>query len=266
VDIPDSFYLSMPDGSFESTPATESPWDSTQQHGGPPSALLLRAIDLCEPRPDMTIGRVSIDFLGAIPQGRMTITAGIERSGRRIELVEARLEIEHRCVAVARAWRLQTGGSPTRPDAGRAPEHPLPEPQVQHYFDGVDPAWGYGRAIEWRFAHGGYAERGPAMVWARPRIGLVAGEASSPLQRTLLVADSINGLSAELDLAQWLFIPPALTVTVHREPRGPWLLLDAHTAIGGTGLGMSQATLSDQDGEFGVATQPLLVQPRQATT
>ena len=44
---PQSFYVETGQGVFESTPATASPWDTSLQHGGPPSALLARASERC---------------------------------------------------------------------------------------------------------------------------------------------------------------------------------------------------------------------------
>lgn len=259
----DAFYLPVAAGIFDSTTATESPWGAGLQHGGPPSALLTHAIETHGEQPDMAIGRISIDFLGPIPQGRITVTTEVLRPGRRVELVEARLVVEDRTAVVARAWRIATAPGSADPVPARpTPPAVLPPPQEQVFLLGVDPTWGYGRAIEWRFVKGSYAEAGPATVWARPRIPLVAGAPYSGLQRTLVVADSINGLSGELDVARWLFIPPALTVTVHRQPAGDWILLDAATTVAEVGTGMSHATLSDATGEFGVATQPLLIQRR----
>ncbi len=193
----------------------------------------------------------------------MSIETEVLRPGRRVELVEARLSVGGRRAVVARAWRsqIQPGSAPGRPVSPvRPPE--LPAAQPQRYFVGVDPSWGYGRAIEWRFVQGGYDEPGPVSVWARPRVPLVADEPSSALQRALIIADSANGLSAELDFADWLFVPPTLGVTVYREPLGEWVLLTASSVIDPRGTGMAHASLSDESGEFGVATQPLLVQRR----
>jgi hypothetical protein len=190
----------------------------------------------------------------------MTVDAEVIRPGRRIELVEARLSADGRPVATARAWRSQVTDVP-------APEQPvlapLPEAQTQRFFPSMHPDWGYGRANEWRFVRGNLSETGPATVWVRPRIPLVLGEATTGLQRALIIADSTNGVSAELDLNEWLFIPPTLTLTVFREPIGEWILLDATTRLDPRGSGMAHATLSDRSGEFGVATQPLLVQRRE---
>ncbi len=260
---PVAFYLPEPDGTFRSTTATTSPWDPTQQHGGPPSALLARAIELCSPRPDMAVCRVSVDFLGGIPQGVMTVEAEVIRPGRRVELVEARLSTAGRTAVVARAWRMRVspGSAPAMPEQAVQPPE-LPDPQPQRYFASVAPDWGYGRAIEWRFVGGHYTELGPARVWARPRLPLVHGETTSGLQRALIIADSANGLSSVLSLDEWLFVPPTLSLTLYREPVGDWILVDAETVIDSRGTGMAQAAVSDRDGAFGVATQPLLVQRR----
>lgn len=262
-----AFYEQGADGDYHSTVATTSPWNPNHQHGGPPSALLARAIDQCEPRPDMQISRISIDFLGSIPQGRMAVESRLIRAGRRIELLEAVLDVNGRPAVVARAWRTQTSPLDSPPAVTRqdSPPLPLPDPQPQRYFDGVDPDWGYGRSIEWRFVDGSFHELGPAKVWARLNIPLIAGEPTTGLQQTLIIADSTNGLSGSLPFDDWLYVPPTITLTSYRETLQEWLFLDARTTIGPAGQGLSHADLADREGQFGVATQSLFVQ-RRATS
>jgi hypothetical protein len=259
--LPQSFYVPAADGFLDSTTATMSPWNDTQQHGGPPAALMARAIEQCEPRHGLAIARITVNFLGSIPQGRATVTARVVRPGKRIEMVEAELRVDGRIVASAQAWRVLIGaGAPSAGLVNTSAEPP--PPQEQEYFEGIDPDWGYGRAIEWRFVKGGYRIGGPVLVWARPTVPLVQGEPTSGVQRMLLLADSINGLSAELDLREWLFVPPSLTLTLNRRDTGDWILLDAHTVVDPSGLGLAQATLSDVTGQLGIATQPLFIQAR----
>ena len=78
----------------------------------------------------------------------------------------------------------------------------------------------------------------------------------------LAVADSGNGLSGELDLAQWYFINPELTVHSHREAVGEWVCLDATTTISDGGSGLATSVLSDATGPVAVGAQSLLVAPR----
>jgi hypothetical protein len=262
VTDPEAFYLPIGEDEFASTTATTSPWDERMQHGGPPSGLLARAVELTRPDADMPIARLTVDFLGAIPQGRIRTEARIVRPGRRVELVEAKLFAGDRLAVTATAWRIQTQKNISEGYARSATPPPLPGPQPQNFFTGLSPDWGYGRAIEWRFAEGSFVEPGPVSLWARVRLPLVAGETPSPIQRLAVLADSTNGVSGELPLNDWLFIPPTLTVTMARPPQGPWLHLAARTTIGPSGTGIAQGDISDPDGFVAQVSQPLLVTPR----
>ncbi|HHX45892.1 MAG TPA: thioesterase family protein, partial [Brevibacterium sp.] len=160
------------------------------QHGGPPAALLARAVEQIREDEAMSIGRLTIDMLGPIPQGRIRTEATIVRPGKRIELVEAKLWAEDRLAVTATAWRMRSTPESSAEVAASFDTSSVPEPQDQKYFPGISPDWGYGRAIEWRFVSGGLQELGAADVWVRPRIPLVAGEDTSPIQRFVIVADS----------------------------------------------------------------------------
>ena len=120
---------------------------------------------------------------------------------------------------------------------------------------------GYMRAVEWRFARGAWDAPGPAAVWTRIRVPLVAGEPLSPLQRVVAVADSGNGVSRELELADWWFINVELTVHLLRPPRGEWICLDAATTIHAGGAATAMSVLSDDDGPVARGAQTLLVAP-----
>jgi hypothetical protein len=246
---------------WRATSHTAGPWDGGAQHGGPPSALLGRAMLRCQPRLDMMITRFTCEILGAIPVGEIGVAARVVRPGRSVELLEATASASGREVARAAAWRvLRTGGPLVRPRQPAPPplpaEPPAPPPA----------AWGdgYMSAIEWRPARGGLDAPGPAALWTRMRYPLVPDEEPGPLERVLVTADSGNGASWELDIGRWLFINPELTVHLHREPAGEWICLDAQTAITPGGAGLATSALSDLGGPVGVAAQSLLIIPRQA--
>jgi Acyl-CoA thioesterase C-terminal domain/Acyl-CoA thioesterase N-terminal domain len=263
VTEPDAFYLPAGEDEFDSTRATSSPWDESLQHGGPPAALLARAIERTRSDDDMPIARITVDMLGGIPQGRIRTEARVTRPGRRVELVEARLWANGSLAVTASAWRIRRSEQSTAHVAHEPLEPPaVPPAGERRFFPGVSPDWGYGNAIDWRFVEGGYDAPGPASVWTRVRIPLVAGEHTSPLARMLVVADSTNGLSAELPIADWFFIPPTLSVTVQRAPEQEWMWLEAHSTIGPHGVGLAQGTMADRHGLLGVVTQPLMVAPR----
>ncbi|MDQ1537973.1 MAG: hypothetical protein QOE58_2366 [Actinomycetota bacterium] len=256
----DSFYLPLRDGRWRATFHTTGPWDARFQHGGPPSALLARALEQLSPREDMIIARMTVDILGAIPVGDLKLSSRVLRYGRSVELVEAALSAGGRDVARAQAWRVlrTTQEIALRQPAPTAP--PLPAETKPLAAGGwVD---GYMSAIEWRFAAGAFGHAGPAIAWTRLRHPLVPGEQPSPLQRVLAVADSGNGISGELDLTSWHFINPELTVHLHREAVGEWICLDAQTTISPGGVGLATSVLSDLDGPIGVGAQSLLIAQR----
>ena len=254
----ESFFLPLGEGRWRSTVHTTGPWDERFQHGGPPSALLGRAIETSSPRADMMVARVTVEILGPVPVGDLDLRAAVIRPGRSVELVEAVLAADGRDVARASAWRvLRTAAHPIAPQHQQPP--PLPDTAIDLEHDWVD---GYLSAIEWRFARGHFMERGPAAAWTRLRVPVVPDESPSPLQRVLVVADSGNGISSELNMQKWHFINPELTVHLHREPIGEWVCLEASTAISTDGVGLATSVLSDLDGPVGVGAQTLLVARR----
>lgn len=255
----ESFFEPIDAGRWRATRHTIGPWDARFQHGGPPSALLGRAIERAEPREDMIVARLTVEILGPIPVGELAVEAHVVRPGRGVELVEAVLSAGGRDVARAQAWRvLRTTSAAIPPRCAPAP--PLPAAAAHIGTGGwVD---GYLSAVEWRFARGHFTQPGPAAAWTRLLVSLVPDEEPTPLQRVLAVADSGNGISSELDLTKWHFINPELTVHVHREAVGTWICLDASTTISPGGAGLATSVLSDLDGPVGVSAQALLVAPR----
>ena len=293
TELPPAYYLPLGDGYFEPTEATTSPWDTRAQHGGPPTALLACCLDDAFGRPGLRVARISMDFLGPIPRTPSRVQTELLRPGRRTQLSEASLWAGDRRVAVARVWHLATGPGPEARevdpvlgnfglgpadgevsagpgptgDAGVPEDEPslpadLPGPQPQTFFDGVED-WGYGQATEWRTVSGGYdSSTGAADVWTRVRIPLVTGRLLDGLARFAIVADSANGLSAPVSFREWLFIPPGVTMHLHRYPAGDWVRLTASSDPGRNGIGLTEGILSDATGRCGAVTQPLLVAPR----
>jgi hypothetical protein len=253
----EAFYEPLGGGRFASTPHTAGPWDPRSQHAGPPAALLCRALEGFQPREGSLLSRLTFEILGAIPVAEVEVEVGVSRSGRTVELLEAELRAGGRPVMTARAWRLPKTEAPAvSPDGGRPPARPAEATPPPHDF-------GYGHAVECRFARGGWHERGPATVWTRLRVGIVPDEPPTPLQRVLAVADSGNGVSAVLAWDEWLFINPELTVHFQRPAEGEWIVLDAATTIAADGAGVARSVLSDERGPVAYGAQSLLVAPRK---
>jgi hypothetical protein len=257
---PSSFYVRSGD-ELHPAPTTAGPWDPGLQHGGPPAALLGAALEATSPRDGTRVAHFALEFLSPVPLAPMRVATEVVRPGKKIELLSATASVAGRPVLRASAWRLAVG-------AGRSPEirfgdppPPFPDAEETRLFPNAPP-FGYGLALEWRFAAGGFHLYGPATAWTRLRVDVVEGEPVSPLSRVLAMVDSANGISAELDPKAFLFVPVNLTVSLARAPEGEWVGMSAATSIASEGVGTTHARLFDTRGFFGESLQTLFVEPR----
>lgn len=267
----DAYYVPLGPGSsvgverFLATDLTTSLWAPTMQHGAPPSALLVRALERCAQRADTRLTRVVVEILGPIPITELEVHAWVERPGRQVELVSAELSADtpeggRRVVASATGWRMATVDStevahaadpqmPSRSDAGR-----------EGKLDGI---WGEGYldTLHWSWIDEIGCE-GPGRVWMRPKPVLVRGEVLTPMERLFSVADVSNGVGAKIDPAEWTFLNTDLSVHIFRVPDGEWIGVGAETSIGPDGVGMCAGILYDESGPVGRIAQTLQVRKR----
>jgi hypothetical protein len=253
--------LFVPDGDLlVPTGHARGPWDPDAQHGGPPAALLARAIEAVEPPVAMSVARMTVELLRPVPLTPLRAAARTARPGRRVQLLEAALHAGDVEVARASALRIRTEDMPAPPgQVDRPPPWPGPEEGEQQAPPmEVDsfPTTG----VELRFVRGAFAQPGPATVWIRLAVPVVSGEEPTPLMRVAAAADFGNGVSAVLGWDD-LFINPDLTVYLHRPLVGEWVCLDAQTRIG-AGSGLAWSGLYDRSGSIGLAAQALYVERR----
>ena len=72
---------------FRATDLARGTWSASIQHGGPVSALLVRALERCAQRDDTRLSRVVIDLLGGVPaEGDLWVRSQVQRGGKQIEL------------------------------------------------------------------------------------------------------------------------------------------------------------------------------------
>ena len=259
----EAFYEKAGDG-FLATELTRGPWDPGAQHAGPPSALLGRELERVPGGEGFQVARVTFEILRPVPIGPVRVEAEVVRPGRSVQMLEASLTGEDgEKLIVARAWRIRTSeleipeGVETTPAPPPGPE----EGGVPGFFE-TGQSVGYHTAMEWRSVGGGFLEPGPATVWMRMGCELVAGEAPTPPQRTLVAADVGNGISAVLDWRRYVFINVDLTVHFERMPEGEWVCVDALTLPQRNGVGTAESVLSDERGRIGRAAQALLIAER----
>lgn len=259
----ESFFV--PDGNdvYLPTDHTIGPWDARAQHGGPPAALLGRAIERAEGGDGKRVARVTFDLLRPVPLDPVTVACEVVRPGRRVDLARASLSAGSDVIMRASAWRIRTtelqlAQPPAESFSGPEDARPVElfENPATHTEDF------YLAAMDIRFADGAFLEPGPATAWFRARHPLVAGEGNSPLTAVLIAVDSASGISAELDPKQWLFINPDISVYLARYPTDEWVCIDAKSHIEPSGIGFAGATIRDRRGSIGRSSQSLLVDRR----
>jgi hypothetical protein len=264
-------------GLFASTPHTRGPWDRHHQHAGPPSALLVRAVERLGhgPQPGL-VARATVDILGPIPVDDLRVEARVVREGRKVALCEASLYLRSRVdsphhaddpepgVPLARltAWRLRTLSEPldvpttaVEPAPGAGQEQQVPEGWGRGYLD----------AVEWAWVDGRFEQPGPATVWTRLRVAVVDGETPTPVQRVLAVADSGSGVSAVANPRELLFVNTEVSVHLWRAPVGEAIWLRSRSVLDPAGIGVADTVLGDAQGEIGSGRQSLFVAPRTAS-
>ncbi len=236
------------------------PWQPGAQHGGAPAALVAHALH----EPGMLVARMTFDFLGPVPLEPIAIRTRVVKPGRRFQLVEAEVLAGDVVVIRARAVRLRRGEVALEPGAdahappggppGQAVASPFPAPGLAEAF--------HRTAMEIRFGGGTDYGRGAALAWFRFARPLVDSDVPVALARVAAAADFGNGVSHVLDFERYLFVNTDLTIHLHREPVGEWVLLDARTRVEAHGTGLAYSRLHDEHGPIGVAAQSLFITAR----
>jgi hypothetical protein len=268
--VTDAYYeLIDPDDAlgekFSASDHVISTWSSTMQNAAPVSALLVRALERCAPRPDARLSRVVVDLLGPVPvTDQLWVRASVQRPGTKIELLDAQMLApgpggRPRPVANATAWRFQEHDTG---DLLFSPTAPLPpvsqgRPRLPH----ENAAQTFIQSLDWRWLND-ILNSVPGECWARPIVDLVKGEAMTPTQRLFAVADIANGMGSQLSVAEWLFLNTDLVVHMHRVPEGEWIGVRAETHYGPDGVGVSRGTLFDERGPIAAIQQAQLLRRR----
>jgi hypothetical protein len=93
---------------------------------------------------------------------------------------------------------------------------------------------------------------------------MVEGEANTPLLQAVQAADFSSGVAQIVDMREWTFINPEISLYFFRPPAGEWILIRSRTRVGTAGAGLTMATLSDRDGPFAEVMQAMSFERREA--
>jgi hypothetical protein len=240
------------------TEAAVGPWSPDALHGGPVAALVVRAAEAVPAPGPFQVMRVTMELLRPVPLHPLTVTATLSRPGRNVQVVDVGIDDGPTPVVTARVLRIRTDDVAV-PDHDHGPVSP-PAPTG----DVPDPPGlgGFLDAVDLRWVHGSWESTGPATLWGRLRIPVVAGETPTAVQQAVAVADFGNGVSRLLDFATHMFINPDLTVAFSRPPVPGWIGIEAVTRLSPHGSGQAESRLFDVSGSVGRAVQTLLVATR----
>ncbi len=253
----EAFYVPDGDG-FVATPHTRGPWSPKHQHGGPPSALLARA--LAAQAPGFAVARITVDFLLPVPIDRLIVRVETVRAGAKAQRLVGRLLHGERVVAQALAALVRPAAVAL---ASPANDPPLPPPEGARpwEFPFFNESVSYHSAMETRLVRGEWGS-GRVAAWMRQRMPLVSGTETSPLERVLVAADSASGVSAAIEHRRFTAINADLSVSLHRPLEGEWVGLDSLSIYEPSGVGLADTRVHDVRGPIGRALQSLVVEAR----
>lgn len=253
----DAFYIREGD-QYVATEHTRGPWSPQHQHGGPPTALIAHVAQALAP--ELSIARITVDFLRPVPIDRLSVRIETVRSGSKVQRLAGTLV--HGDTPLARA--MLTLVRPTGVKvAGAGPADALPSPELSRPFQFPffrEPN-GYHTAMESRLALGTFG-RGRVAIWMRQRVPLLPDVVPSPVERVLVAADSGSGVSAGIEHTTLTAINFDLTVALHRPLEGEWVGLDSVSTYDPVGIGLADTRIVDARGPLGRALQGLLVERR----
>lgn len=253
---------------FESSEYTRTGWNDTDQHGGPPSALLAHVIQQVDLPVPMHMSRITVSLMRPVPIAPLDVRTRTVRAGRRVAVVEAELAPagSDDPIATAQAQLIRT----TEVPLGDVPRPPFDAPGGPHaHPEAEDPArWGGASVtrfhidgLEKRSIDRGWESMGPGRAWFRLLHDIVDGEEHLPTSAFVAVADTANGLSSVLDGDHWVWVNPDLTVAFSRPPNGEWTGMEAAADPQTHGVGLVHATAFDDEGTFGHVLQSQLLLP-----
>lgn len=266
-----SLFEPLGGGRYLPTGLSRGPWAPDALHGGPVAALVvgvaeeaLAATGAAAQQPV----RLTIELDRPVPLAPLAVAAHVIRPGKKVQAVEVTVTSDDG----NRLARATVGAIRRRPVEVPA-DAPLPDdPMIAPATSGeAEAPWrGFGPdlevfhadGVEHRYVRGSFLTLGPATDWIRLRHPVLPGRQPSPFQRAVAAADFTNGISGVLTFADWRFINPDLTVTLHRTPVGEAIGVEAVTRIDrAEGIGTAEATLYDERGRIGRAVQTLIVEP-----
>jgi hypothetical protein len=249
---------------FRATEHAGGPWSPDMLQGSATTALMTREVERTAVASGFAVRRLTFDLWRPAGLNAFRLQADLLRDGRKAKTLQVRLldgEIEiGRCTALL---TVQSGDSPadpfTKPAANdAAPETGAPPPAFAQKWSR------YFQQVSVRLIEGALERPGPAAAWMQLDVPLVQGEANTPLLQAVQAADFSSGVAQIVDMRQWTFINPEISLYFFRAPEDQWILIRSRTRVGANGAGLTTAGLSDRRGPFAEVMQAMTFEKREA--
>jgi hypothetical protein len=246
------------------TELARGPWSPHAQHGGAPSALLAGELEAFDLGSATFPARFTLELMRPVPLAPLRIERRTIRPGKKVQLVQGSLFADD--VEVVRGTLLRLREQPVQfadePVVGEYAPMPPPGPGQPLLGRGeFTIGTGFWNTVEVsRVDDRPWGQPGPADMWLRLTVPIVAGAENTPFQRVAAAADFGNGVAAAFDRGRYSCINPDLTITLHRLPVGEWVGLDSATYPESEGYGVAESVLHDERGRIGRGIQTVLVE------
>lgn len=249
---------------FRATEQAGGPWSPDMLQGSATTALMTREVERLAVTSGFAVRRLTFDLWRPAGLRAFALETALLRDGRKAKTLQVRLldgETEiGRCTALLTAQGQDTPLDPftIATGADKAPEAGTPPPAFVQKWSR------YFQNVSVRLIEGALEKPGPAAAWMRLDAPLVAGEASTPLLQAVQAADFSSGVAQIVDMREWTFINPEISLYFFRPPEGEWILIRSRTRVGAGGAGLTMATLSDRAGPFAEVMQAMSFERRAA--
>ena len=245
------------------TDYSRSPWVGETLHGGPVVGMVAFAARHAVGQSDMICVRATTDILAPVLVAKMTVSSTVFKRGRRTTVIDVSIVQNNRIVVRATTqWAVTSRGAASHTQPKR---HAPPFRSLQPDFEvsTIDyPRPGFNRdAVETRLVHGSSEEPGPAMIWARLDVDLIAGEEVHPFDKVAALSDLAAAAGWDYGPGGSVFINPDITLQLNQMPVGDWVGFDATNRLGPSNVGFNDAVVYDRSGPIGHVLQSLVESP-----
>jgi hypothetical protein len=247
-------------------PNSCGPWSHERMHGGPVFGLIVRAVEAAAPDPELVPCRFTFDLSRAVPLVPLEVHTQIAQQSGRLCLIRASLRGggEEFVTATALLLRESDNAGESVDDAQKPAGPGGLETRSLFGSPGSAPAslgTGFHVQVETRWVPRGKGE--PLSIWFRMPLPLVAGEATTALQRAVQLSDFANAVAGislrDRGAAGVPFINVDATLNLIRKPTGEWFCIQKRSIEVQRGISVASCSLYDEEGHFGYVTQSRLL-------